>query len=64
MRTAPDNSEELKEQIIKLEARLENLQKRLPAHSIPPAMIAELDEIDEKLEEARARLAAYEVSED
>ncbi|MCI0521999.1 MAG: histidine kinase [Chloroflexi bacterium] len=42
--------------IAELEARLADLQKRLPAHSIPPAMIAEMDELDEQLAEARLRL--------
>ena len=40
------------------EARLADLHARLPAHSIPPAMVAELDELDELLEQARALLAA------
>jgi hypothetical protein len=39
-----DRIEELKRQI-------EDLKKRLPAHSIPPAMMAELDELEEQLEE-------------
>jgi hypothetical protein len=43
-----------------LEARLEELKRRLPAHSIPPAMIAELDRLDEELHQARARLAELE----
>jgi len=41
---------------LELEARLADLQKRLPAHSIPPALIAEWDELDEALSEARQRL--------
>jgi hypothetical protein len=47
---------ELKERVRILEARLADLQTRLPAHSIPPAMIAELDELDEQLAEARRQL--------
>ena len=48
----------LKQQIAELEARLADLKARLPAHTIPPAMIAEFDEIDEALEQAHRKLAA------
>lgn len=37
--------------IEELRRQIEDLKKRLPAHSVPPAMIAELDELEEKLEE-------------
>ncbi|HSF81812.1 MAG TPA: hypothetical protein VLA49_11300 [Anaerolineales bacterium] len=50
--------QKLKTTIAELEARLRDLQSRLPAHSIKPALIAEMDELDEQLAEARARLAA------
>ena len=50
--------ETLKQQIAELEARLADLKARLPAHTIPPAMIAEFDEIDEALEQAHRQLAA------
>lgn len=46
----------LESKIAGLEARLVDLKARLPAHSIPPGMIAELDELDEELDLARARL--------
>lgn len=49
----PDRQKE----IAALEARLADLKARLPAHSIPPAMMAELDEIEEQLDEAKNRLA-------
>lgn len=39
------------DKIEELKRKIEDLKKRLPAHSIPPAMIAELDELEEKLEE-------------
>jgi len=52
-----DEAQKLKRQIAELEARLEDLQKRLPAHSLKPVLLAELDELDERLAEARARLA-------
>jgi Tfp pilus assembly protein PilO len=49
--------QELQNEIDALEERLQELNRRLPAHSIPPAMIAELDELDEELSVKRARLA-------
>jgi BMFP domain-containing protein YqiC len=52
-----DERQTLTQIIAELEARLADFHKRLPAHSIPAAMIAELDELDEVLAEARARLA-------
>jgi Tfp pilus assembly protein PilO len=48
--------EELQNEIEALEARLRELNRRLPAHSIPPAMIAELDELDEELGAKRTSL--------
>ena len=39
-----------------LEKRLADLQARLPAHSISPSMIAELDELEEALAHAQRRL--------
>ena len=32
-----------------LQKQIEDLKKRLPAHSIPPAMMAELDDLEEQL---------------
>ncbi len=36
-----------------LERQLADLQARLPAHSIPPSMMAELDQLEEALAQAR-----------
>ena len=55
-RVPMDERQTLIETIAELEARLADLHRRLPAHSIPPAMIAEMDELDEQLAEARLRL--------
>ena len=38
-----------------LERRLADLKARLPAHSIPPSMMIELDELEEQLAEIQAR---------
>ena len=51
-----DNSQNLKNQIQRLEKQLADLQARLPVHSVPPNMIAEMDELDEQLREVRSRL--------
>jgi DNA repair exonuclease SbcCD ATPase subunit len=51
-----DNSHQLEGHIAQLEARLADLQSRLPAHSIPPNLIAEIDEIDELISKARSNL--------
>jgi hypothetical protein len=40
--------------IAELERRIEELKKRFPAHSIPPALMAELDELEEQLEKEKA----------
>jgi hypothetical protein len=47
----------LENRITELEARRDDLIARLPAHSIPPSMIAELDEIEDQLTQARIRMA-------
>jgi hypothetical protein len=56
-------AQELERLIAALESRLDDLKARLPAHSIPPAMIAEMDDLDEQLIEARSRLAALKAEE-
>jgi hypothetical protein len=52
--TTPKSEDEIQE----LEKRLEDLKRRLPAYSIPPGMIAEMDDLEERLEAARARQTA------
>ncbi len=46
-------AEDLADRVARLEKQLADLQARLPAHSIPPGMIAELDELEESLAQAR-----------
>jgi hypothetical protein len=36
-------------QRIELEAQIEELENNLPAHSIPPAMVMRLEELEDKL---------------
>ena len=42
--------------VAELEKQLEDLQSRMPAHSVPPSMIVELDELEEELALARRQL--------
>jgi hypothetical protein len=44
--------------ISQLEKQAAVLLSRFPAHSIPPNLIAEMDEIDDQLKEAKSQLAA------
>lgn len=53
-----ENIDKLRQRIIELEARLVDLRARLPAHSLPPAIMAEMDELDELLAQAQEQLAA------
>ncbi len=54
--------EEIRARIARLEARLEDLRRRFPAHSIPPAMVAEMDALEEELEDVRQLLEQIESS--
>ena len=53
----PETRAELEKSITELEARLKELKAQLPAHSITPAMMIRLDELEDQLAEARQRLA-------
>ncbi len=50
------NQKELTQRVAKLEAQINDLQARLPAHSIPPSMLLHLDELEEQLAQVRAAL--------
>lgn len=41
------------ERVREIEAKIADLKKRWPAHSVPPNMLMQLDELEEELEEAR-----------
>jgi hypothetical protein len=43
------------ESIKELEERIAELRRRIPPHSIPPAMLEELDELEGLLEKAEER---------
>ncbi len=41
-----------------LEAEVADLERRLPAHSIPASLLLKLEDLEEQLAAARARLAS------
>ncbi len=45
------------DRVQELEKRIADLKSRWPAHSVPPAMLEELDELEEELERLRGPLA-------
>jgi polyhydroxyalkanoate synthesis regulator phasin len=45
-----------RERIDQLERQLAELETRLPKHSVPPAMMIEMEELEEELETLRARV--------
>jgi hypothetical protein len=38
-----------------LESKIAELKRRIPPHSIPPAMLQELEELEEELEKAKEK---------
>ncbi|HEX9074881.1 MAG TPA: histidine kinase [Anaerolineae bacterium] len=51
---ADPQAQEVRENRIKnLEKQIAELKSRWPAHSVPPAMIQQLDELEEELEQLR-----------
>ena len=41
------------ESIKELEEKIAELKRRIPPHAVPPAMLPELEELEEQLEKAR-----------
>ncbi len=44
-----------REQMAQLEKEIEQLKARLPKHSVPPAMIIELEDLEDELEKLKVR---------
>ncbi len=44
-----------RERIRALEAEIADLERRLPAHSTPPSLLARLEELEDELARARAK---------
>jgi hypothetical protein len=51
-------SAKLQERIAALERRLAEAKARLPRHSVSPAMLIEIEEMEEELERLRSQLAS------
>lgn len=45
----PQRHPSTKERILQIQRQIEDLKKRWPAHSVPPAMMQELDELEAEL---------------
>ena len=43
------------ERIAQLEKEIEEMQARIPKHSVPPAMLMELEDLEEELEMLKAQ---------
>jgi hypothetical protein len=52
-------NQNIEKRIEELEARIADLNARLPKHSVPTSMLIELDELEEALEQARAEADQY-----
>jgi hypothetical protein len=48
----------LSEQIVEVKARLEDARARIPKHTPPAALMVEIDELEEELEELQSKLNA------
>ena len=46
------------EEIARLEKEIAELKARLPKHSVPPAMLMELEELEDELETLRVRASS------
>lgn len=44
--------------IVELEREIENLTRRMPAHSVHPSTIQRLEDLEDELEEARQKVQA------
>ena len=49
--------EELKARIAKIEAEIEDAKKRIPAHSVRPQQIMEIERMEDELAKMRNKLA-------
>ena len=47
---------ELKEEILTLEKKIEELKKRMPAHSVPIEMMQELEDLEEEISVKKKKL--------
>ncbi|MCL5959125.1 MAG: histidine kinase [Chloroflexi bacterium] len=45
-----------KMRVAELEKEIEDLRRRLPAHSLPPTMLQRLEDLEDELDEARREM--------
>jgi hypothetical protein len=57
MEQGQESNMDMQKRIAQLEAEITELNARLPKHSVPPAMILELEDLEEELEILKARVA-------
>lgn len=53
----PGEINKIKNQIAELESQVADLEARLPAHSIPPSLISEIDLLDDEIQSKKKMLA-------
>lgn len=56
MRGKADERERLVRRLKELEEKLDDLQRRIPPHSVPVGMMMELEEIEDEMEKVKRRL--------
>ena len=53
-----DNKEGLKEEILSLEKKIEELKRKMPAHATPVSMMQDLEDLEDELDRKRKELNA------
>lgn len=53
-----DNKEKLKEEIVALENKIEELKRKMPAHSTPITMMQNLEDLEDELDKKKKELDA------
>ena len=51
-----DNTEKRKEEIVALEKKIEELQRKMPAHSTPVKMMQDLEDLEDELDKRKKEL--------
>ncbi len=51
-----NNKEELKKEIIALEKKLDELKRKMPAHSTPVSMMQDLEDLEDGLDKKKKEL--------